>query len=337
MNKKLDRSSLEKHLAAASGESVRLVENEDTGNRILIYATADGASVEFQFRDDALWMTQEQIGVLFGRERSVITKHINNIFSDGELDEASNVQKMHIARSTRPVTLHSLDTIISVGYRVSSQQATLFRKWATATLVQFATKGFVVDVRRLKNPEDQTRIDELREIVRDIRASEVNVYREVRRLCSLCQDYDAQSQQARDFFVTMQNKLLWAVATMTGPELVKARADASQPNMGLQAWPGDAIWTKHVTVANNYLGHAEIEEKNRLTTMLLDFFEDRLKIGKLTTMLEARDQLDSFLKFNDRSVLSHKGGVSRSDADRFAHAQYAIFDAERRRLRHAED
>lgn len=334
MNKKLDPQTLESRLAAAGGEPVRLVEDAETGDRVLIYATDGGANVEFRFRDKALWMTQEQISLLFGRERSVITKHINNVFSDGELDEESNVQKMHITRPGRPVTIYSLDTIISVGYRVSSKQATLFRKWATATLVRFATKGFVVDVQRLKDPGAQDHIDELREIIRDIRASEANVYREVRTLCSLCQDYDASTRQARDFFAMMQNKMLYSVASMTAPEIVRDRADAAQPNMGLQTWPRQAIRKADVTVAHNYLGEAEIEEKNRLTVMLLDFFEDRLKMNRLTTMAEAAAQLDDFLKFNMRPILVGKGPVSRSDADRAAHAQYAIFDTERRRLRH---
>lgn len=179
-------------------EPVRLVEDE-TGDRFLVYGTEKGLRLDIRYAGETLWMTQAQIGALFGRDQSVISRHINNVLDEGELEE-SNMQKMHIAHSDRPVTLYNLDMIISVGYRVSSAQGTVFRRWATSTLVQFARKGFVVDSVRLKQPDNADRVAELREIIRDIRSDEANVYRELKRICAMCQDYDSASEMAREFY-----------------------------------------------------------------------------------------------------------------------------------------
>ena len=266
-------------------EPVQIVENESTGDQFLIYQAEDGVKAEFRFQDETLWMSQAQIAEFFGKDRSTIPKHINNILAEEELPEMSNVQKVHIATSTKPMSIYSLDMVISVGYRVTqSKQATLLRKWSTNTLVKFATSGFVVDKQRLSKADNFDRLKELREIIRDIRASEANLYREIRSICAMCQDYDGSSKQARDFYARIQNILLWAVASHTAPELIRLRADANEPNMGLQTWPNQNIRKADVIVAHNYLAETEIREKNRLTVMLLDFFEDRLDIGKLTLM-----------------------------------------------------
>lgn len=151
------------------------------------------------------------------------------------------------------MTLYSLDMVISVGYRVSSKQATLFRRWATDKLVQFATKGFVIDAQRLKAPENRDRVAELKEIIRDIRSDEANVYRELRQICSMCQDYDAESEEWREFYRNTQAKIVFAVCSKTPAELLKDRADAAQPNMGLQSWPmrifarQTSLWRKTIS------------------------------------------------------------------------------------------
>ncbi|WP_296718812.1 RhuM family protein, partial [Erythrobacter sp.] len=193
-------------------EPVHLQENEDTGDRFLVYSDGTGIHVEVNYAGDQLWMTQAQIAALFGRDISTISRHINNILDEGEL-EASSLQKVQIAGSSKPVTLHNLDMVLSVGYRVSSKQATLFRKWATGKLVQFATKGFVIDAPRLKNPEYRDRIAELKEIIRDIRSDEANVYSELQSICAMCQDYDGGSQRWRDFYKKTQAKLIFAVCS----------------------------------------------------------------------------------------------------------------------------
>lgn len=162
---------------------IHLEEDAATGDRFLVYDSGKGARLDIRFEGETLWMTQEQIARLFGRERTVITKHIANVFEEGELDEESCVQKMHTTAG-RPPVIYNLDVVISVGYRVSSARATLFRRWATGVLVQFAKSGFVVDSVRLKNPANADRIAELRDIIRDIRSDEANVYRELKRICS---------------------------------------------------------------------------------------------------------------------------------------------------------
>lgn len=317
-------------------EPVRLVEDEATGDRFLVYGTEKGLRLDIRYEGEALWMTQAQIGQLFGRDVSTVSRHIANVIEEGELPEQSNLQKVQTANSTKPVTLYSLDMVISVGYRVSSAQATVFRRWATGVLVQFATKGFVVDAPRLKQPENSDRVAELREIIRDIRADEANVYRELKAICALCQDYEASSDAARDFFMQTQAKLVYAVTSHTPAEIVVARAKASDPNMGLQSWPNDNIRKSDVATSKNYLAQAEIDELNRLTTILLDIFDDQLKIGRLIVMQDARNLLDQQLRSLNRSVLSRGGSVAGPDAKRHAERQYAVFDARRKEARQQE-
>lgn len=170
-------------------QPVRVFEDDATGDRFLIYGTSTGPRVELRFDGEALWMTQAQMAHLFGRDVSVISRHIANILDEAELGESADLHFLQIkGPANRTVTAYSLDMVISVGYRVSSAQATLFRRWATAVLVRFATSGFVVDVERLKAGGEQDRIAELRDIIRDIRSAEANVYAEIRKICALCQD-----------------------------------------------------------------------------------------------------------------------------------------------------
>lgn len=316
-------------------EPVHLHEDEATGDRLLIYGTDKGPVVELHYKGDDLWMTQAQISALYGRDVSVISRHISSIIEEGELDE-SNLHKMQIASSTKPVTLYSLDMIISVGYRASSKQATLFRRWATDKLVQFATKGFVIDVARLKHPENRDRVAELREIIRDIRSNEANVYREVKSICAMCQDYDGHSDKWHEFYRTTQAKLVFAVCSNTPSEILKSRADAREPNMGLQTWQNENVRKSDVTVSKNYLAEAEVKELNRLTTILLDIFEDQLDLGRLTTMAEASSILDNQLTQLGRQVLRSGGRVSTTTAKNHAEHEYEKFKAKLIAQRHAE-
>lgn len=316
-------------------EPVHLFEDATTGNRFLIYSTSHGVRVEIRYDGDDLWMTQAQMADLFGRDVSVISRHVSNILTENELSEEGNLQKMQIAPS-KPTTLYSLDMVISVGYRVSSAQGTMFRKWATEKLVQFATKGFVIDVERLKDPESRDRFLELREIIRDIRSDEKNVYRELRSICAMCQDYDGGSAKWRDFYQRTQAKLMWAVTSKTPSEIVLKRADAEAPNMGLQTWVHENIRKKDANVAKNYLAETEIRELNRLTTILLDIFEDQLDIGRLTTITAAEELLDQQLRQLNRAVLRHGGSVKSSTAQKHAFSQYDAFSKRRSALRHAE-
>jgi len=316
-------------------EPVHLEEDGTTGDRFLVYGSADGLNVDLHFTGDRLWMTQAQIAQLFGRDVSVISRHIAAILEDGELDE-SNLQKMQIASSTKPVALYSLDMVISVGYRVSSRQATLFRRWATDTLVRFATKGFVVDAVRLKNPENRDRVAELRDIIRDIRADEANVYRELRQICALCQDYDGASDTWQTFYCNTQAKLVFAVCSQTPAEIIAQRADSTKAHMGLQTWPNANIRKADVGVSKNYLAEGEVRELNRLTVILLDIFEDQLELGRLTTMADAAALLDKQLADLGRQVLRGGGSTAMGEAQQIAESHYLRFREAERAKRHAE-
>lgn len=317
-------------------EPVRLEEDSETGDLFLVYGTEQGLRIDIRYEGETLWMTQAQIAQLFGRDQSVVSRHIANVIAEGELTEESNMQKMHIAGSDRPVTIYSLDMVISVGYRVSSAQATLFRRWATGILVQFARKGFVVDARRLKEPGNAGRIAELREVIRDLRSEEANLYHELRRICSMCQDYDGSAAAAREFFQRTQAKLVYAVTSHTPAEIVGERADCEAPDMGLRTWPADNIRKQDVTVSKNYLTDTEIRELNRLTSILLDIFEDQLDIGRLVLMEEARQLLDRQLQNLGRTVLRGGGSVGADRAKARAEAQYEKFDRRRKLDRRRE-
>lgn len=314
---------------------VRLTEDAQIGGRFLVYDSDKGLRLDIRYEGETLWMSQAQIAQLFGRDVSTISRHIANVIEEGELDEAGSLQKAQTT-SGRPAVLYSLDMVISVGYRVSSAQATVFRRWATGILVQFAKKGFVVDAPRLKQPEARDRVAELREIIRDIRSDEANVYRELRSICAMCQDYDGNSEAARDFYQKTQAKLVFAVTSHTPAEIVAKRADHAAANMGLTAWHGDGIRKADVTVSKNYLAEPEIRELNRLTTILLDIFEDQLDLGRLVVMLDAQNLLDRQLANLGRNVLRTGGSVSASAARQFAEAEYERFD-QTRKLRRQEE
>lgn len=322
---------------------VHLVADIKTGDRFLLYATEKGVHVELRYEGDALWMNQAQMSELFGVSVPTINEHIRNIYAEGELDEEPTIRNFRIVRSegtrsvTRDVKHYGLDTIISVGYRVGSTKGTLFRKWATEKLVQFATKGFVVDVERLKNPDSRDHFAELREIIRDIRASEANLYKEVRAICALCSDYPAIPEKQRiTFFAAVQNKLHYAVTGMTGAEIRVERADAAKSNMGLMTWSGDHPTQIDSHTAKNFLGEAEIRDLNRFTSMLLDYFEQETELERLVTMADAEAKLYTFVRNNERPLLRGKGRVSKAAADRHVKMQYKIFNEERRRIRHKQ-
>ena len=327
-------------VSASIGEKespLSLIE-DDTGDRFLIYTTEAGNQVDLQVSGDTFWAAQQQIADAFGVTRQNISLHLLNIFKEGELDESAVCKEsLRTGRDgKRYVTkLYDLNALISVGYRVGGKLGTSFRIWASDKLVRYLTKGFVVDAARLKNPGEHDRVAELRDIIRDIRASEANVYAELRRICALCQDYDPRSEGSREFYSHMQAKLYWATVSQTPSMVIVDRADAREPNMGLRTWSKQDICKVDVVVAKNYLEDTELRELNRLTTILLDVFEDQLEIGRLTLMSEARGLLDVQLKNLNRVVLRGGGTVSHVKAEAHAQAEYRKFD-DHRRLRRAE-
>ncbi len=329
-------------MAPVPTEPVHLIEDAATGDKFLIYGTEKGLRVELRYEGETFWMSQAQIAELFQVDRSVVTKHLANIYQDGELDPGGTRAKIAQVRTegaravNRTVEHYNLDAIISVGYRVSSAAGTQFRKWATDKLVQFATKGFVIDAEHLKSPGGRDRVAELKEIIRDIRSDEANVYREIRRICALCSDYDPKSSAWHEFYAHTQAKLMYAVTTHTPSEMVISRANADHDNMGLRSWKGDNVTQADVDVSKNYLAEGELKEFNRLTVILLDIFEDQLDLGKLNTMSEVGTLLDNQLRSLSRQVLRGGGSVKTAQAKAHAQEQYRVFNEKRKAVRFAE-
>ncbi len=301
---------------------------EPIENEIILYQS-EGANVPVQVRymDDTLWMPQKEIAELFGKDKSTISRHMKNIFEEGELDVDSVVAEIATTAADGKkykIAFYSLDAIIAVGYRVNSKQATRFRQWATATLKEYITKGFVLNDDMLKNgaPFGKDYFDELLVRIRDIRASERRVYQKITDIFQECTyDYDCTSQVARNFYATVQNKLHYAVTGDTAAGIIQRRSDPALPNMGLATWkgaPDGPIHSSDVTIAKNYLTEKELRELNRLVTMFLDAAEDRAERHQLTSMEDCVRLLDGFLTFNGRDVLKGLGDRNKKTADKVA-------------------
>ena len=298
---------------------------------ILFTSSEGNVNVEVLLKNETVWLTQHKIGELFGKNRSVITKHLNNIFKSGELDEKSNVQKMHFTHSDRPVKLYNLDVIISVGYRVNSYQATQFRIWATKTLKEFIIKGFVLDDERLKQGGHvfgKDYFDELLERIREIRASERRFYQKITDIYSLAADYDKNSPITKEFFATVQNKLHWAITGKTAAEIIYESADATKLHMGLTNWkyaPDGKILKSDVTVAKNYLNEAHISELNQIVSAYLDLAENRATRQVVTKMDEWIEFLHGFLELSNYPILQDKGKISALKAKIKAEQEYEAY------------
>lgn len=302
---------------------------------IILYQN-EGANVPVQVRymNETLWMPQREIADLFGTSKQTISYHMGNIFGDGELDKESVVKEILTTASDGKnyrVMFYNLDAIIAVGYRVNSMQATRFRQWATATLKEYIVKGFVLNDDMLKNgaPFGKDYFDELLVRIRDIRASERRVYQKITDIFQECTyDYDRNSETARNFYATVQNKLHYAVTGHTAAEIVQERSNPEKPNMGLSTWkgaPGGPIHSSDVTIAKNYLTEKEIRELNRLVTMFLDAAEDRAERQQLTSMEDCKQLLDGFLTFNGRDVLQGLGNRNKKTADKIALERFAEY------------
>lgn len=307
-------------------------------SEIILYQTEDGHTrIEVKLENNTVWLSLNQIAELFQRDKSVIAKHIKNVFGEGELLQNSVVANFATTAAdgkTYQVDYYNLDVIIAVGYRVKSRRGTQFRQWATQRLSEYITKGFVLDDERLKNPPGPGVPDyfnDLFERIRDIRASERRIYLRVREILALAADYQPDDTAIQLFFQTVQNKLHYAVSGKTAPELIAERADAKKSNMGLTAWKVAAVRKGDVAIAKNYLNEDEITQLNLVVTMFLDYAEDQARRRKQVFMRDWRVKLDDFLKFNEREVLRDAGGISREDADRHAQSQYALFQDRRRK------
>ena len=310
---------------------------------LILYLTEDGRTrLQVRLEDETVWLSLNQMVDLFQRDKSVISRHIKNIFDEGELVRDSVVAESATTAAdgkTYQVEFYNLDVIISVGYRVKSKRGTQFRIWATLRLREYIVKGFTMDDERLKNPPGKGHIDyfdELLERIRDIRSSERRVYLRVREILALAADYEPAEPETQVFFQTIQNKLHFAATGKTAAELIAERADSSQPNMGLMAWRTGVVRKGDVTIAKNYLRADEIDELNRIVVMFLDFAEDQARRKKQIFLQNWVTRLHDFLNLNERAILPDAGKVSREEAHQLAEAEYERFAARRREALEAQ-
>ena len=298
-------------------------------SEIILYTTPDGnVKVEVILQDETVLLTQKAMGELFGVENNTINYHLKEVFRTNELEEDSVIRKIRITATDGKKYLtnfYNLDAIISVGYRVNSQQATQFRIWATKTLREFIIKGFVLDDERLKQGGQlfgKDYFDELLERIREIRASERRFYQKITDIYSECSiDYDPKAEITQIFYKTVQNKLHWAITGQTAAEIILSRAKAELPNMGLTTWknsPKGKVLKSDVSVAKNYLNQKEINELNRTVTMYLDYAENQAARQIPMKMVDWIGKLDGFLQFNDYSVLKNAGSISADIAKNLA-------------------
>lgn len=312
---------------------------------ILLYQAPDGTTkLNVRLVNESVWLSIDQMALLFGVDKSGISRHLKNIFATGELVKPAVVAKFATTAAdgkNYQVDHYNLDAIISVGYRVNSIRGTQFRIWATQRLREYIVKGFTMDDERLKSPavgdnEAPDYFDELLERIRDIRASERRMYLRVREIFSMAADYRIGFKETTQFFMFIQDKLHVAATGHTSAELIMERANHLLPHMGLTNHPRSEVRKADTTVGKNYLKDDEIDALNRIVSMWLDFAEDQAKRRKQIFLKDWTQKLDDFLRFNERPVLQNHGSVSRTAANEHAHREYELFAADRRAMKEAE-
>lgn len=300
---------------------------------LILYTTDDGKS-QFVLRqlNDQVWLTQLELADLYQTSKQNISKHIKAVIADGELDEGAVVNSKLTTASDQKVYLikqYALPMIIAVGYRVRSSRGSQFRQWATRTLAEYMSKGFVMDDERLKEPKWDY-FDELLERIRDIRSSEKRFYQKIRDLFTLAEDYKANEHDTHTLFAEVQNKLFFAVTKHTAAELVIARADPSQVNMNLLSFKGNKVRKADVVIAKNYLNADELDTLNRLVTTFFEFAELRAKQKQHLCLNNWRQYIDNFMKFNEQPLLANAGNIGREQMKEIVHQRYAEFDKNRK-------
>ena len=306
---------------------------QNSFTEFLLYTTPNGkVKVEIYLHNENVWLTQAKIAELFDVDRSVITKHLKNIFESRELQEDSVCANFaHTAADGKSyqTKFYNLDAIISVGYRVNSQRATHFRIWATQVLKEYIIKGFAMDDERLKNPSNifgQDYFEEQLSRIRDIRSSERRFYQKITDIYSQCSaDYNPNTEITKQFFAIVQNKLHFAISGQTAAEIIAQRADSKKPYMGLTSWknsPKGAIRKTDVSIAKNYLDEKELNLLNRIVTMYVDYAEMQAQKGIVMYMKDWVNKLDAFLQFNEEDILKDSGKVSHEVAVALAESEY---------------
>lgn len=325
-----------------SGENKKTTVNSIVPQHEIILYQIEGTNICINviFEDETFWLSQSEMAELFGVNSQAISKHLSNIYEEEELQKEATCSKMERVqnegkrRVKRKIDYYNLDAIIAVGYRVSSKKATRFRQWATKTLKEYITKGFILNDDLLKNGKTfgKDYFDELLERIREIRASERRAYQKITDVFQQCSyDYDKDSEITKAFYAFVQNKLHFAVTGKTAAEIIYDRADASKPAMGLTTWkdsPDGKIYKRDIVVAKNYLSEKEITRLNRLVTMFIDYAELMAEDEILMSMEDWASQTDVFLKNNRRNVLSDKGRISHEEAVKKATNEYKVFRVE---------
>lgn len=313
---------------------------EENIQNFILYTTSNGeVKLNVLLHDESVWLTQKAIAELFGVDRSVITKHLGNIYETNELQKDSTsakiaqVQQEGNRKINREIEFYNLDAIISVGYRVNSSKATQFRIWATQTLKEYIIKGFVLDDNRLKQGQTMFGKDYFRELlqrIRSIRASERRIYQQVTDIFAECSiDYDKNAEVTKNFYAMIQNKFHYAITGKTAPEIIYSSADQSKENMGLTTWknaPDGRILKQDTMVAKNYLQEKEIQQLERTVTGYFDYIEGLIERQNTFTMQQLAESVNKFLNFNEYRILEGKGTVSKIAADKKAVEEYEVFN-----------
>ena len=308
--------------------------------QFLMYQSADeDVSVNAVIRDETIWLTQKSMAELFDVDVPAISKHLSNIYADGELLKDSTISKMEIVQQEgarhvkREQNFYNLDAIISVGYRVNSRRATQFRIWATSILKEYMIKGFAMDDERLKQGKTAFGKDYFRELlerVRSIRASERRIWQQITDIFAECSiDYDKNSPVTHDFYAMVQNKFHYAIVGQTAAEIVYTKADRTKEHMGLTTWknaPDGRILKSDVGIAKNYLGEKQIRQLERAVTGYFDYIEDLIERENTFTMEEFAASVNEFLAFRRYDILKDKGSVSKQAALKKAEAEYEAFN-----------
>lgn len=295
--------------------------------------------VKVAIKDETIWVTQRGMAELFDVNIPAISKHLSNIYEEGELTQDATVSKMEIVQAegtrqvSRLVDFYNLDAVISVGYRVNSRRATQFRIWATSILKEYIKKGFVLNDDRLKQCETIFGKDYFRELlerVRSIRASERRIWQQITDIFAECSiDYDKDSQITQEFYATVQNKFHYAITGQTAAEIVYSHADSSKEHMGLTTWkhsPDGRILKSDVTIAKNYLDEKQIRRLERTVSGFFDYVEDLIEEERTFTMQEFAEAINAFLSFRKYKILKDNGTVSKINAEHKAHVEYEIFN-----------
>ena len=306
-------------------------EQQNNGN-IILYQTEDGKSrIEVTLCNDTVWLTADQMAELFQRNKSTISRHIKNVFEDGELNPDSTVAFFATVQNEgnrsveRNLAYYNLDMIISVGYRVKSHRGVQFRIWATNILREYLVKGFAMNDDLLKRAGGGNYFDELLSRIRDIRSSEKVFYRKILEIYALSIDYDPRTEATMRFFKTVQNKMHYSVHGHTAAEIIYERADAEKDFMGLTSWTGALPKRTDTETAKNYLSSDELDTLNRIVSLYLDFAELQAKSHKPMYMKDWIQKLDDFLKLSGKELLSHAGKISAELAKQKANTEYDKF------------